>query len=506
MQKKIRHCFASLLGLGTLALSSLSSASPLLDKAYALRVFVPVVLNTEQEPVYGEHVENEIVKYFRGNPRFEVADKAFVTYKERLKTVYFPDPTAPLEQKLEWLKPSILELGAQGVDAVCVAEVIQSLDSYRISLLWVSTTSAEFVKSKEITVDDRYSLDSFTSATQTALGDLEKMLPFDGTLIKRDGFRVILDRAGTDLTKDQELTSYTVDDKDGKFILEETGMLKVLDVGDDVTFAKILVEKKPLEVNAGNKFLFSVEHADRDLAFSVEETRKFKSQFGTADVDLGMSIVSLSRVGSTGTAASASNVIYPGGSIHGLVWVTGKLFFQGGVDLATSGVSDPSGNSNSLSSSLFDLRGQLGYRFPLSLGTVGPTLNLRIGYGRHSFNVDSSTAPVSFNGMSFSGLLAGGGASFDLTNRWGVGFDVDLMLFPSLTETPYQSGALTTSVSGLDFNLKTYYHYSDSIDILLKLQFDSYSADFSGQGTGPVPVVSASQSGRALLAGVSYGF
>ncbi len=185
------------------------------------------------------------------------------------------------------------------------------------------------------------------------------------------------------------------------------------------------------------------------------------------------------------------------------MWLTNKTFINLGLEFGSGTLSSGSGKQGS---NINDFRISAGYMFGFGRSeSWAPTLRIRLGYNRHAFSADQSSDPLSYNSTSFAGILAGGGVNFKITDRWNAGFDVNTLLFPSASETPMVSGNITSS-SGWDFNLYAAYHFNESMDIISRLAYSGYGAEFDGTGTRTIPITSANQSGQSLTFGVSYFF
>lgn len=476
-----------------------------LDKSYALRNFAAVVINTDQDPVFCEHVENEIIRYLRSRPRFEFNDDVYVAFKEEVRDIYLRDAKVSTQDKIEWIRPQLQALKDKGVDTAVVAEVFHFPGQYRITLVMVSTNDLEYIAHKDLVVEDYTSMDGFTQTVIRGLDDLEKRIPFDGSVIRRDGFKVVLDRGFPDLRQGEELVTYTVEKRgEEEVVLEETGVIRISEVGDNISFGTIVVERKPKEVTTLNKILLNVGDPSRELAFARESYGGPAKELGEIGLSLGASLVTATNAGLSG-AVSEGSKLYPGGSLRGEMWLTNKTFVGFNFDFNMSSLSNPSGQVQG--SNINDLRILVGHQFGLGRGEVWkPVFRIRAGFARHSFQVDNSADAFSFNSMNYSGILAGGGVSFRITDKWGTGFDVHTLLFAGASESPTTSGSEMTSVNGWDFALFAIYHFNEDMDILTRLAFNSYAAEFAGVGTRPVAMTSATQSGQSFTVGVSYFF
>ncbi len=506
----MNHSLIKMVVAGILLFSFASWGSPDLDNHYGMRTFVGVVINGETDPVYSEVVENQIIKYFRTRTRFEVPEKAYITFKSDLATVYLNDPATPLDQKLLWIRPQILKLKPLGVDAVVVAEIGRTAESYHLNFVLTDTTDMMFVRTKEVNVDDPNSQDSFASAVNSGLDSLVSHIPFDGTVVKRDGYRVVLDRGVPDLMVGQEISTYTLekspDKANDKLFLKETGRVKITEVGDTLSFGQILVEKKPLEVLTGNKFLVAQSEVRRDIAFSEMEVPVRHGEYGDLELKVGFASANLDTHASSGAGLSQGKT-YPEGSIRGKLWLTSHSFLdiQLGIGLATL-TGSSTGTPNSLNSTMDDMRFLAGYQFGLSDSSAGPKMFVRGGYSVHKISVDPSADPYAFTSANYSGLLVGAGAIFGLFKKVAISFDVDGLLIGSMSEPGLTSGSSISDVLGWDFGIQGIYKLNDRFDLFARLAFESYSAAFSGQGTKPIPLASSSENSSGINLGMAYSF
>lgn len=486
-----------------------AKANPDNDKALGLRTMVPVVLNIEQEPVYGEFVEEELSRYFRTTPRFDLSDEGYLQLKSDLKDVYLNDPGTPTEEKIDWIKAHIEKLAGKGVDAVLVAEVLMSEQVYRVSMVMVSTHDMEWMKPYEAFVSDKFSLQSFAMAVREGMGELEKEIPFDGTIIRRDGFRVVLDRGYPELKSGQTITAYTFEkekyienykEKEGKPKLVETGLIQVTEAGEKLSFGKILVDKKPAEIVVGNKFLFADSAGTRDVASA--SSLYMSPMLGAVDLTMGGSLITITNTTASGEG-SHDSTFFPGGAIRGVVWLNGRAFVDLALNFAFASVNSA---GQSMNSNVSDIRGQIGYELVHADKGYIPRFSVRAGYLQHNVTVDASSDPLGFSSINFSGLYVGGGVGFDITSRWYTEFEVNGVIFPSVSESAQTSGSEVNHIGGWDFSLRANYHLAEKIDVLARLNFHNFSAEFSGIGTRPVPMASSSQSAKSFQMGVAYQF
>ena len=137
----------------------------------------------------------------------------------------------------------------------------------------------------------------------------------------------------------------------------------------------------------------------------------------------------------------------------------------------------------------------------------GPSVHVKLGLANRKYNVSSSSGDLSFTSAGYSGILIGTGAQLPIGDRYGVGFDINLLTLASYSESPVHSGDQTQGASAWDLSVRGYYALTPEIDLSAKLVLEGAGADFVGRGNRPAPgIVSSSQSRRALIVGASYYF
>lgn len=485
-------------------------ASQNLDALYTFKKFVPIVIRLEKEPVYGEHVENELVRFFESGSRFEFSNEAFLLLKEKLKTVTFADPTRPPKERLAPLLPLLKEIEGK-THAVLICEILPSPENYKITFI-LATVDGSIIHDTETYVDNRFSLESFTVATQRGLEKIQQGIPFDGTIVSREGYGVVIDLGFPYLRQGMEISAYTIESRGGALTLEETGKIALGRVEEHLSFGKITVEKKPLEITHGNKVKIPGLGRERNLAsipsqgelgFTAAEPVVTKPTLGYVNVHLGASIVTLNNGARNGSALNSNQLYYPGGSLQGELWLTDRWFFDLGYQFAMTVQKNSSGSTNS---NVNSFRAQLGYRLSMTKAQAGPAVILRTGIAKTNFVVDPTSDPLSFVTVGYSGLILGAGVTFPVVEKMNLGFDVGALLFRSVSESPVTSGTDLARSSAWDFALRGQYHLTDVIDIEGSLQFHNYSAEFEGTGTRSTPVATSTQSVQAFMAGLAYYF
>lgn len=485
-----------------------AQASPEVDRVYGMRRIVPLVINQEQEPVFSEYVEDEMIRYLKTHSRFSFPKREYLEFKEKVSGIYLYDPKVATQDKLEWIRAQILELRAKEVDSVLIAEIYKSANQVRVSYVIGTTNDLEYVRTKEFTVENPYTMEGYKATVPFAFEAMLKEFPFDATVVQRDGYRVILDKGGFDIQKGQDVSAHTLEVKDGKLSMQETGIIRIIDPGEEISFGQIIVEKRPLEVTTLNKVVLTPIEADRSSA--METMRIFKKkEIGGADLAFGASLISVGNIDQLGQGYSDNDRLFPTGMLTGDIWLTSRLFATLNISFAfaslTGGSAAP---ATTLATSVSDLRLMAGYRASFGRSFYSPIVCFKGGFARHSVNVDPSLNPMSYSSTAHSGLVVGASTSFAIRERYSVGFDINAFLIPTFSEGPFQSGDEVKNLSGWEIGFRGEYHFNEAIDFFLRLQFQSYRAEFEGRGDRPVstPIASVTQFSKGAYTGISYSF
>lgn len=501
MQKKIAFTF----GLALL-FSNLIIASPILDQQYSFRNFAVGISSNPTEPIHSSQVENEIIAQIQKRNRFEYRENASEQFKKSLQS-------GPALAALPALKK-------EGVDAAIVAELSRKEDSFELSVSLFAVEPGEVLSQTVKKISPPYSLENFSHTTAQAFGEVTKSIPFDGSILKRDGYLVILDGGAGTFAPGMRLPTFTVEKNDGKLAFDETGVILIQKAEENISFGKILVEKKPLEVLGGNKIKLSqklvsnelpelmkeVSDANREPASEiVSDFEVTKGEVGRLAVNLGTDLVEFRNFSTTGSEFY-SNVLFPGAQLEGELWFTNRWFMDATLGMSMGKFANTANiPSDSQSSSLSNFRLQFGYRMNILSPERGPVVYAKLGYGKHSYSL-GTTEPILFTSVAYGGMLLTGGVRFPFQEKWNFGTEINTLIFPSMAETPLSSGAKKTNVTAWDFALRGTYSWNSDFDIEGRLVFRNASAEFSGDADRPDPISRATQSSKILQVGVSYYF
>jgi hypothetical protein len=501
-----------------LSVSGLALASSSLDDQFSYKGFVVGVVNAKKQPVFSEAVETELISLLQANPRFEFLEKNQLAFKAGLSQVANSSLRSPTSEKLKVYDGLFKDQYVQGTRAVILGEVLKDGSDYQVLLNLAVTATGELIASETASVSNPQSLDSFSAATREAMSELTKKIPFDASVIRRDGYLVVLDRGARVFRPGTQVSVFTTEIRDGKTFFEETGLIGITQVEENLTFGKVMVEKRPHEVAKGNKLQFS-DSPPMEVASLLDasegrepaslwgnEFEVTKGKLGIVNLDLGPSLVTFTNIKKSGIEQK-SNKLLTGGSFNGELWLTSKYYLNLGFNYgAASIVNSTVADSKPVGLSVSAFKILLGYRLNIFAPSSGPIVYFRGGYGTQSFSIASTDASVIFPSTSYSGPMISGGVSVPVNEKIGVGVDISSLIFPSVTENPTKDGNKSSNVAAWTVLIKTTYNYQKDIDIVGKMFFQRFGSDFGAtSGTGSSSdVASASQVTKGIMLGATY--
>ncbi len=499
-------------------------ASPEMDNRFSFKSVLAAVVDLGKDDVHGQHVQAEMERFFQTRPRFVLSTRAQEAFAQSQagKTPLLLDKVTATE-----LEDRLASARVQGADSAFLIQLQRTEEGYALAVLAAAFAPTEILFQKTFPVSDHFSLKSFGSATIEALTNATFALPFDASVLSREGYRVVIDRGAPSFRQGTRIAVFTLEKGEGSVALQETGIILLNRVDKNLSFGTILVENKPLEITKGNKVrfqslgnlagaspaptFFQPQGVSRDVASVAEgssaDTIVPHETTGSVDVHFSGNLVSWNRTAASTGAFRSDTGFYPGASIRAQVKMTHNVFAEfGGMFGMSTLNTTATGSQVGLGSQTNQVRAQIGYRATLGPASMGPTVFLRAGYSRSQFQVDELPNYLAPSSAIFSGMLLGGGCLIPLTGKMGAGLEMNGLAFSSLSEGGGTSGAADSGLAGWDFTIRGYYSLNEKLSFETRLLFQTHTAGFSGQGTRPVALSSLSQTTRALQAGVSYLF
>ncbi len=224
-------------------------------------------------------------------------------------------------------------------------------------------------------------------------------------------------------------------------------------------------------------------------------------------VSLGVQIASFSSSSSQGGGTPVSGGGFnPGARLGTEIWLTKRWFadmtlgasavsYSQGLDGTTSATPAP---SFSTSTRVFGI--DFGYKYLPDGNLYGPHISAKLGYSSFSWSTPVS-APDLLSSKSYSGINLGVGGVLPLaTYDWGLLMNVNVMLFPSLTEDTVKVVGTDGSASGTTFFLGGYHYFNPKVAVRSGINVEIFSANDSTAGS------STSQKTFGLLTSVLYYF
>jgi hypothetical protein len=510
----------SLVGLFFLVFLERAIASPSLDQQYGFKNFVIAVLASPAEPIHSKQVEDELISQIQKRMRFSYQAAPSAELKKNLEAISGPSVAGNLTERLEIYRPTLQALKEKKTDAAILAELVRRDEFFDLTLTLVSIEPGEVMAQAVQKIDPPYSQDRMVQKTAQAFLELSQNIPFDGTVLKRDGYLVVLDGGKGTFAPGMRLPTFTLEKEEGKISFNETGQILVQKVEDNLSFGRVLVERKPLEVLSGNKIrlseklatndvpelMQSVTDANRDPASElVADFEVTKGEVGRLAVNFGTDLVEFKNLASTG-GANSSNVFFPGAQLEGELWFTSRWFMDMSLGFGYGKFANTVGQSSQRqSSSVSNFRLQFGYRMNILAPERGPVVYAKLGYGKQSYDL-GTVEPLRFTSMTYGGMLLSGGVRVPYDDTLNLGAEINTLIFPSIAEAPYSSGSDPSKINCWDFVFKGTYSLNSKVDLEGRLIFRNAGANFDGNSDLPDPITQATQSSKILQLGVSYYF
>jgi len=495
-------------------------ASPTLDQQYGFKNFVLAVLASPPEPIHSTQVENELISQVQKRMRFNYQAATSAELKKNLESVSGPSIGGSLSERFEIYRPTLQALKEKNTDAAILAELVRRDEFFDLTLTLVNIEPGEVIAQAVQKIEPPYAQEKFVQKTGQAFLDLVQSIPFDGTVLKRDGYLVVLDGGKGTFTPGMRLPTYTLEKEDGKLSFSETGQVLIQKVEDNISFGKVLVEKKPSEVLSGNKIRLSeklatndvpeliqaVNDANRDPASElVADFEVTKGEIGRLAVNFGADLVEFRNQATTGDTNS-SNVFFPGAQLEGELWFTSRWYMDTSLGFGFGNYANTLGvPSDKQSSSLTSFRLQFGYRMNILAPERGPVIYAKLGYGKQAYNL-GTVEPVQFTSITYGGMLLSGGIRIPYDDALNLGAEINTLVFPSIAEAPLSSGSDQSQINCWDFVFRGTYSLNSKVDLEGRLIFRNAGANFSGDTDNPNPISQATQSSKILQLGVSYYF
>jgi hypothetical protein len=230
--------------------------------------------------------------------------------------------------------------------------------------------------------------------------------------------------------------------------------------------------------------------------------------FGRVALMLGLGPYTLNNTLSISGGLEAKESVTPSLHVDAEMWLTEKFFGQLILRQYLASVSNPLAGSTPSSLSLNSLSTNLllGYNLLIGGDFWGPKLQLLGGFSQFKSTVDSSK-PLALSSNEFSGLAFGLGMILPISQEKPVQLGARILFYlnPSLSESPATTGS-SSSARMAQFGLNLGYRMTQRMALRTDLNYELYSASFSGAGTRTESGSSLSHTITTVTGGVEYYF
>ncbi len=458
---------------------------------------------------------------------------------------YIPaTPTGPI------LAPEELEASPEktiqatqglGVDAAFAARISKGPKGIIIHLSLFLTKDGKLLSQAVLKDFKQFDIESLTSQIEKLLTEIVARLPYSGRVLSREGQRVTVNLGKKDgLNPNQMLSVVQIiqAQRHPKFNFliktekEIFGKIKLLKVDDTLSFGIVVSEKErgaiqknskigsidfvTYDANAGLSLIPSPEEEltqrdDSALVFG-KDAKPWKPTapptFGLVGGQLGLGRFSGNREAVGVGSPEATNNFVPSVNLIGELWLTQEWTFHAKLRQAIIPVDNPVSGSapTELNQSLSYYEAGIGYSFRFGPYIWSPHLEPYMGYFYYRLFVDDST-PTVFTTIQFTGFKFGvrGSSPIGVRGAYGVGGNFSMAWKPGIKESPHPSGD-SSEGSVTQFGIFGFKRIGERLKIQVDLEFEMFSANFSGLGGNHNPATSASHRHTTLLGGVIFMF
>jgi hypothetical protein len=507
--------FLSLIFLGTSLSNAFARAD--LDRRFSIQTIGYLEAWDNVDGLFSEYVEDAYSAYFSSQKRFRLKDMSKASRVLR-------DSDIPYRQLMDDREVLSKIARTAEVDSLIRTKIFKDGVEYRVEMDWLIAPQMELIAQRQFPLAERsqqggMSLQEINLALYENLQALLKALPFIGQITGRDERWVTIDLGkGSGVEPGMRFQVATIADVKTHPLLghlvdwrmEETGVIQVEDIDQEIAFCRIVTEEEGRRVNRFQKLVRKIDSAEKkdldlmrgpiegdhprkhgsffEKAFSTDEQPRLGWATGGAWMgNLHRQVTLLGADDSTeGQGKEGSGVFY-GVKGDAQLWLTREVFIEAGVGLGYSSVtqmdigSGGKTGAGELNVNAKRLRGALGYVYFLDDDLFGPKGWLRGGYDYLNFGMPGSLTLLS-GPLTFSGLFVGAGGDLPLRNNFSALLSFDLGLMTSVKQSGLDFES-QSSASQFSFFLGGYYQLSPrmiirgGVDILLQ------SADFQGNAT-----------------------
>jgi hypothetical protein len=385
----------------------------------------------------------------------------------------------------------------------------------------------------------QFNLEDLKEQTQRLLQEIVARLPYAGRVLSRDSNRVTVNLGQKDgLQKGQMLSVIQIVQahRHPKFnFLVKTekeifGKIKVLKVDETLSFGVVVSEKErgAIQKNAkigsldfvtygGSETLALNPPAEDALATREDgaiafgkDPKEWKPEqpasFGQVGARFGISQFSESTQVAGVGALEASTFLAPSVLLEGELWITPEWTFRARFKQGIVPVKNPRSGSTpgDLNQSMTYYEAVAGYR--LRFGPYGwsPYAEPFLGFMNYKLFTDNAS-PEAYTSQQYSGFKFGvnGAAPLGQGGEYGIGGEFAMVWKPKVRESPITSGD-AGDAQVVQFGVLGFKKLSERLKLQGDIDFEMYSANFTGSGTRAEAASSSSHRYTTFSAGLYY--
>lgn len=447
---------------------------------------------------------------------------------------------APEELEADPAKAQQISQGL-GADAFFACRISKGPNGVLIHVSLFLTKDGKLLAQAVLKDYKQFNLEDLKEQTQRLLTEIVQRLPYSGRVLSRDVNRVTVNLGLSDgLQRNQVLSVIQIVQahRHPKFnFLVKTekeifGKIKVLKVDETLSFGVVVSEKErgAIQKNAKIGALDFVTYSgsetlsltpppedalsnrdDSAIAFG-KDAREWRPQkpatFGQVGARLGMSQFSGSTSVSGVGALEASTYFAPSVTLEGELWITPEFTVRARIKQGIVPVENPRSGSTpgDLNQSLTYYEMVAGWRLRFGPYASSPYAEPFFGYMSYKLFTDSAT-PEAWTTQEFTGFKFGvnGAAPIGPGGEYGIGGEFAMVWKPNMKESPVSSGA-SNEAQVVQFGVFGFKKLGERLKLQGNLDFEMYSANFSGAGTRVESASSSSHRYTTLSGGLYYQF
>jgi hypothetical protein len=427
-----------------------------------------------------------------------------------------------------------------GVDAFFAGRITKGPNGITVHISLFLTKDGKLLSQAILKDYKQFNLADVKEQTQRLLSEIVARLPYAGRVLSREANRVTVNlgtRDGLQVGQMLSVIQIIQAERHPKFNFlvhaekEIFGKLKILKVDETLSFATITTEKEkgaiqknskigPLDfvTYSGNEDLSLnakpednlTQREDSKIAFG-KDAQAWQPQapptFGQIGGRLGIGQVSDSRALASGTELTSGDNFSPSVAVDGEIWITPEFTFHARLKQEIVSVSNPSPGSTSakINQQFSDYEAGFGYMFRFGNFVWSPNIEPFLSYFTARLYTDD-TSPHTFTTTDYNGFKLGVRGSSPIgVDGYGAGGEFGFAWRPGLNESPFSSGDSSTA-NVFQMGIYGYKKIGERLKAKAQVDFDMFSATFSGNGSGGQPATSSSQRFTTLSAGIDYMF